>query len=687
MHNTLRNGLGHSFTYRLKHTGDVSSAVMVAAFRSAVQLACYDHPNLHVSLTNLARSLSHLFECTGDIASISSAIPAQQWVVQLTPDGHADMPLSLSNLGNSFSQRFQRTGDVNDILEAISVQKNAVQLVPDSHPDMPLLLSNLGNSLSHHFGQTEDISDILEAILIQQKAIHLTPDGHPDMPLRLSNLGNSFSQRFQQTGNTSDILEAISIQQSAVQLSPDSHPDMPLLLSSLGKSFYHHFRQTGDLEDICETISAHQRAVHLTPDGHPDMPRRLSNLGSSFSSRFKHTGDSLDVENATVIYRKCASIVSAPPSIRLRAALRWAELSASHDPPESYDDAICLISQIAGVDQTRRAKFINISRITATAASAAFAQGDIQRALEWLEQGRCVVWNQHKQLRTLIDDLRSHVTSLIEQFLVVSRVFASPASLKSLQESTTLAHTAIAAREWTQLLDEIRSLHGFDNLQEPLLTSTVLKNLPQGGPVVLINMHEDRCDALALIPGTDTPLHIPLWHFTLRRVLKLMDRVRVASSADSLRAVRPGLRRKSDILQVLKELWLCVVKPVLDALGFSDKVGTILISKCKLVYFSVITLRSPTLLIQLAFGGAQPVLLRCSQSMLPVFTIRNPSRLDHASPTLWSRRTPQPLAYCWRRSRHPMLSTQLPQKSCSSATQIHQAVIRPDGQDVKLTLW
>jgi len=43
------------------------------------------------------------------------------------------------------------------------------------------------------------------------------------------------------------------------------------------------------------------------------------------------------------------------------------------------------------------------------------------------------------------------------------------------------------------------------------------------------------------------------------------------------RNIRPmdNIRATSDIHQILQELWLCVVKPILDALRFSDKVSPI----------------------------------------------------------------------------------------------------------------
>jgi len=251
------------------------------------------------------------------------------------------MPSWLSNLGNSFSGRFQRTGDPTDIAGAISAHKRAVQLTPNDHADMPSWLSNLGNSFAGRFQRTGDLTDIANGISVHRKAVELTPDGHADMPSRFNNLGTSFSCRFE---------------------------------------------RTGDLTDIVGAISAHQRAVQLTPNGHAAMPSRFNNLGNSFWHRFQHTGNLSDTCLAISNYRQSATYKSGPPSVRLAAAQRWAQLSVSYNQTDSlqaYDVVVSLLSQVAGMERTiqqRHSSLVDISKLTATAASAAFSQGKLGKA-------------------------------------------------------------------------------------------------------------------------------------------------------------------------------------------------------------------------------------------------------------------------------------------------------------------
>jgi len=604
----LLNNLGTLFSHRFDHVGDLIDITRALSyFQSTAQLTPDAHPDLPVRLDNLATSLLCCFEHTGDLNDISNAISAIQRAVKVAPDDHLAMAARENTLGLAFWRLFQFTGNDNDISDAVSSFQRAVDLAPIGHVELPIRLNNLGNSFLHRWKHTGGLADVYRAVSAFESAVQLTRDGHPNKPVRLSNLATSLSRLFECTVDLTYISGAISALQMAIQLTPDGHADMPFRLGMLGNSLLRLFERTGNLDDISSAISAQERAVRLTPNDHYDLPSLLNGLGDTLLRRFEHTaaGDSLDIDKAITIYSDCVGIISAPPPIRLRAALRLAKLSISRCPQESlysYDAAICLLSQISGMDQTFRQRYKNLittEHVTPTAVSTAFAQSDIRKALEWLEQGRCVVWNQIEQLRTPLDDLRVHDTELAQNFLEISRVLESSGSFESLHERTTLADTATAAQEWTRLLGKIRRLHGFHNFLKPLPASTVLKNLPQGGPVVLINVHEDRCDALALMPGCDTPLHIPLTHFTLQQASKLRDRLKnlVSPLRHGLRGrlertaigkTSSSIHTKSDIHVILQELWLCVVKPILEALGLLDKVSSLLICRtqtCSFIYY------------------------------------------------------------------------------------------------------
>lgn len=70
-------------------------------------------------------------------------------------------------------------------------------------------------------------------------------------------------------------------------------------------------------------------------------------------------------------------------------------------------------------------------------------------------------------------------------------------------------HVKLAQR-WAQLLAKVREIPEFEKFLRPLRSVSILNQLPPDGPVVIINCHPGRCDALLLIAGRDFPYHIPL---------------------------------------------------------------------------------------------------------------------------------------------------------------------------------
>ncbi len=596
------NGLGRSYLHCFHHTGDLADiSRAVSILLNAIHHATGGNPNLPDMLNNLGNSYLRRFEQTGELLDISEAILSLQKAVHVTSEVHPDMPTWLNDLGLAYECRFERTRDLTDIYEAIMVQQKAVHLTSEDNPNLFDRLNNLGISYLQRFDNTGDLADLAEAISAHQKAVELAPEGHPNLPGHLNNLGNSYMRRFERGGDAADLSKAMAAHKKGLALIPEGHPSEPSLLNSLGMSYSWHCENTGNVDDISDQISITQRAVDLTPEGHVDMPSRLINLALSYLQHFKATQDFADIYVAISHYRKAATYVSGSPTQRLKAAKGWAEFTQLLDPSSSeildaYDTAIQLVPQIASLEQTiqqRHSNLLSISDLSVTAAAAALSLGRPDTALSWLEQGRCFVWNQINNLRTPIDDLRSRDPTLADRFLKVSRDLENSSSrsestipltkmnnLAQKMSSSEDANTHIKlARERDQLLSQIRSIPEFQDFLKPRLASDILEYLPSAGPVIVINVHEDRCDALALLCGSDTPIHIPLETFSYKQAHRLRDelsshllsqgvRMREVESR-ALRSYVPASKGGNGLHKILRELWVCVVKPVLDNLAFS----------------------------------------------------------------------------------------------------------------------
>ncbi|KAG8823300.1 hypothetical protein FRC19_004231 [Serendipita sp. 401] len=631
------NNLGNSLLTRFERLGnldDIEGAI--ARHQEVANLTPDGHPNKPSRLNNLGISLHTRFKCLGNLDDIDSAIARHQEAVNLTPDGHPDKPSMLSNLGNSLRIRFERLGNLDDIDSAVARHQEAANFTPDGHPDKPSWLNNLGNSLLTRFEHLGNLDDIDGAIVQHQAAVNLTPEGHLDKPSMLNNLGNSHRIRFERLGNLDDIDGAIARHQEAVKFTPDGHPDKPNWLNNLGNSLQTRFQRLGNLDDIDGAITRHQAAVNLTPDGHPDKPSRLNNLGTSLHTRFKCLGNLDDIDSgvarhqeavnlipdghpgkpswlnnlgtslltrfqrfshpydaeASIVQFSVASLSSVgPPSVRLIAARNWiyaASLINHASLLAACESAISIIPLVVwlGLSITDRHQHLaQIGDIVRKVAAIAISLDQCNKALEWLEQGRSIVWTQILQLRTPVDELRAVQPDLADRLLHVSSLLYQGNQDINLQkdhrrspEEEARQYRALA-RERDEIVEKIRSLHRFRDFLMPPKLHRLIEGAKEG-PVVVINVSEKRCDALALVYGVDEVIHIPLPDLTSERITQLQVEFNalLKSSGVRLRAVRDeeveaggdeGCKR------ILAELWDHFVKPVLDSLAFTHDPDTL----------------------------------------------------------------------------------------------------------------
>ena len=136
------------------------------------------------------------------------------------------------------------------------------------------------------------------------------------------------------------------------------------------------------------------------------------------------------------------------------------------------------------------------------------------------------------------------------------------------------------AQKWNDLLTKIHTIPEFKDFLQPPSCSNLLKNLPDSGFVAVINVHKNSCDALALSSDLDEPLHIPLHKFSYAKATDLCNQLNTHLHAANLRMRATCPVKDNDgsgvMRHILHQLWILVVKPILDGLEFS--VSTLSIS-------------------------------------------------------------------------------------------------------------
>ncbi|KAJ3535306.1 hypothetical protein NMY22_g6545 [Coprinellus aureogranulatus] len=601
------SNLGTSLLTKFRHTGslpDIKEAV--STMQKAIRLTPPNDSSLPITLSNSGTLSLRLFELTGNLSDIEESITNHRRAVSLTRTGHANLPTWLSNLSISLVRHFERTGDLQNVEEAISTLRRIIEDSPQDNPDLPTWLSNLGISMLRRFERTHNPPDISGAISALSRAVHIANDGHIKLPKWLNNLSLSFLRRFESNRELADVSAAIDAQKRAVDLTLQGDPDLPIRLHNLGTLLLSRFECEKDASDIDDTIVSLEKAVRLTPEGHASMPVRLNSLGKALNTRYLLNGGQRDLVNSISNCKSAALYACGSPKDKLKAAQNWAlfqvQLDAhSADILPAFDTAVSLIAIVGGLEQTIQGRYMQLeetSGIVLEAASAACRLGRPDTALEWLEQGRCLVWNQLNHLRSPLDDLRDRNPQLAQRIIDVSKLLDDAGSSRNqpyteisaseqvARQDGVLDHLRIAG-EWDGLVNEARRLSGFESFFKSPRCSTILTNLPKTGITVIINVGKYRCDALALFAGVAEPLHIPLPNLNHKRLRECGRRLRDQLGSHNLRmpdatstvglellgerSVGRYRRTKSgtgggSVRDVLKTLWDDLVKPVIDGL-------------------------------------------------------------------------------------------------------------------------
>ena len=418
-------------------------------------------------------------------------------------------------------------------------------------------------------------------------------------PLRLAIQGVELLERSKNSGSLVELEEGINILRNANGHIPTYHPIKVSCLIILGISFFRRFERLGDVTDLDEAISTQQHAVHLTPDGHPDKSRRLANLGNLFAMRTRSPPDTALLTSAnpsprvsSMIYvfnafnqATCALSQSAqshsgPPSVRFRSARQWAYLCfsvRSSEALKAYSVVANLLPRVVWLGRTVEQRYTDISGMgdaMADAVHTAIHFSKLNLALEWMEQGRSIVWGQMLQLRTPLDELHEYHPDEATSLENISRALDSaavsiPYHFDPLKDgaSQSLADVAQAhrrlAEEYERTLVHIRDLPGFSEFLLPKQSASLCR-AATSGPVITVNAHKARCDALIVFPHSSQVSHVPLPALQLSVVQDMRLQL-----VGLMRQARHYCDADEELFDILGRLWSYVVEPILCHLKVS----------------------------------------------------------------------------------------------------------------------
>ncbi|KEP49579.1 aromatic di-alanine and TPR containing protein [Rhizoctonia solani 123E] len=586
------NTLGWSHLNQYQTNGEHDDLGQAIKYFSDAITGAPDDSDMATWLHGLGIAYNERFQRLGELANLEEAIRHTSSALALTPEGHPDIAHRYSSLGVCYGHRYQRLGELADLDNAIEYFSRALVLTPKGHPDISHRHASLGVTYSDRYRRLGKLADLEKAIECDTRALAFTPDGHPNLPHRYDSLGVSYTHRYQRLSELTDLEMAIECHTCALALTPEDHPDMSLRHASLGMTYRDQYLRLGKLEDLEKSIECHTRALALSSDSHPILSIRHFNYALSLLDRYHHSGDLDCLTTSLHSFRKSSQQFIGSPRDRFHHALQWANLASEQsllNPIEAYQTAIDLLPQFIWLGATANQRYQDLSLAENLAVNACFAaiqSSNYSLALEWLEHARCVVWNQSLMLRSPLDQLHSSYPDLATQLQSVANqlqsfsfetrlIHATP--FDSLTQEQTGQQRRRLAIEYNSLLAQTRELPGFETFLKPVQANTLMHSV-RDGPVVVINCHPDRCDALFILPGNASVAYLALLNFTEEKAKQALSDLDLSLRHQRLR--ERGIRLLADsesghhdrMESVLSVLWTNLVKPVLDHLGYLNTV-------------------------------------------------------------------------------------------------------------------
>ncbi|MET9659597.1 CHAT domain-containing protein [Streptomyces sp. NPDC006510] len=576
--------LGSALRIQFRSHNDLS--VLDAAVdhgREAAAMTPPHHAKYSVRLSMLALSLSERFEFTGSLDDLDEAIGMHRQSVSLPGAGYADH----NNLGLALLSRYHASNALAFLDEAIEFLGTALESCPPGQTHRPLLLSNHGKALYCRFQRTGQRVDIERAVRSCRQAVEATPREHPEAATHQINLGMALLLRFEEGHLEADLAQALDACETSVRCTPEQHAYRAGRLTNLASVRFAGYRHTRDPGLLDLAVEAARQAATAEPGAGRPKAACLNNLGLFLKARAELDRASArqkarDREEIERIGTDVARMTEAPSALRITGARAAAELAMRSDPARAaalLREAVHLLPRAVSRSVRRddqQSLLRDLRGLASEAAAALLRAGEgttgsthAEEALLMLETGRAVMLSQTLEARGDFSRLREQHPALAEHLDNLLEQLDAPVTNAEIEAAPPAPDDEAlytGGRKLEDLLARIRELPGFaDFFQPPSLRD--LTEIAREGPVVVINSHPTRSDALLVTALGVVHLPLPrLGHIDLIGHALNFHRA-VRASGDPHLSATERKQAQAALRTTLEWLWDTVAEPVLNRLG------------------------------------------------------------------------------------------------------------------------
>ncbi|KAG8917270.1 hypothetical protein FRC02_003207, partial [Tulasnella sp. 418] len=524
------------------------------------------HPSRLHSLLNLSMCLCMWHGQRGGLEELEEAIQYLRELLSTYPSTSPERQIALGAMGNCLRSRFQQEPILQYLEDAILCYRETLSLLPSdsSYVDCGGSLINLSNIFLTKYEFQNSIHDLDEATRYVRKALSLCSAG--DRPGLLSHLANCLQARYKHYGDVECLWNAIQYHREALSLHPPGHASNLYTLMNLSSCLESQYYHNGVIQDLKEAVESLRKVIHEFEPMNPSQSSALARLASMYAKNAEVLAPFYDVTIVSTLFQKASSIPTASFRDRISASQQWirevpgpSRLSAYQQSLELVDQHLLIRPSIASRHQLLQ---LIPDEIALDAVATAIECGEMKTAVEFLEQGRTLLWSQMNRYRTPTDRLRNTHPELAAEFIRLSQQLESSATSRILMESSQLTAEEETrkyrkiADNWSAVVEKIRQLDGFDTFLHPPQYS-YLRTSSQNGPVIIVNVSSRRCDAI-IIQAEGDPVLVPLPDTRRSDVHRHADKF--------LKVVKAGVVDRPQIFGILRALWDDIVQRVVSKL-------------------------------------------------------------------------------------------------------------------------
>ncbi|CAH0041027.1 unnamed protein product [Clonostachys rhizophaga] len=442
------------------------------------------------------------YAITEAVADLNMALVQSDGGLELSADDGSGTVFQILKGGPSpdYKSKYEMTeADISKEIERFTNARDAT--LENDHVARSFFSHKVAMAYQAKSQKTGRLEDLENSIQQFRAALDSGPEHDMFRPYQLLNIGVAYRKKYQHTEEPTDLDLAISFLEACVDETPHEDGDRRWRLEELGVTHWYRFKETNKDNHLSSAIQRVQEAVQIDSDYYPDRTRQLRSLGSLLRERYQRSRDGTDQQLAIQCFNEGLREGRAAPIERWRAGRALVRLQGeAGNWSLAYEAAHACVDQIPrvlsrGLQVSDKQNLVTaLDDFSLEAAAVAMMAGQPPyEAIRLIELGRGLTLGSLGEMRTDISQLQDKFPELGSRYEELRDQLAVPAVSGQFEAYQRLE----ASNRLDKMIQEIRGLPGFDQfLLAP--SENDLKKAAAYGPIVIVNVHDYRCDAFII---------------------------------------------------------------------------------------------------------------------------------------------------------------------------------------------